>query len=116
MLHNDSKTTQYVRWRAAIIPNQHNLIYEGKIIAANENTLIMLSNTAFRPGCEARFMLEVHEYNGANSTKQTLDLNGKIIENALIGHISLFRHHIQVQSIQHDQLQLLKRLTSISRA
>ena len=108
----DNTKRKFVRWRAAIIPKHHTEAIEGKIIEANFDTLIMLSATALKPGSEARFMLEVFEYDGARSNKNTLDLNGKIINNALIGHISLFRHQIQLQTPNHSQLQLLKKLTT----
>ena len=110
--NHDNSKRKFVRWRAAIIPKHHVDAIEGKIIEANSETLIMLSATALKPGSEARFMLEVFEYDGAASNKNTLDLNGKIIDNALIGHISLFRHQIQLQAPNYTQLQLLKKLTA----
>jgi hypothetical protein len=112
VFNHDNTKRKFVRWRAAIIPKHHTEAIEGKVIEANFDTLIMLSATALKPGSEARFMLEVFEYEGASSNKNTLDLNGKIIDNALIGHISLFRHQIQLQTPNHTQLQLLKKLTA----
>jgi len=110
--NHDNSRRKFVRWRAAIIPkHQHNPI-EGKIIEANSDVLVMLSATALKPGSEARFMLEVFEYEGATCNRNTLDLNGKVIDNALIGHISLFRHQIQLHKPNYTQLELLKKLTA----
>ena len=109
--NHDNTKRKFVRWRAAIILTQHDQAFEGKIIEANETTLILLSAKAFKPGSEARLMLEVHDYAGEKTNRSTLDLKGKIINNALIGHISLFRHQIQIQTASYQQQQLLKKLT-----
>lgn len=109
--NHDNTRRKFVRWRAAIIPKHYSAAIEGKIIEASFETLIMLSATALKPGSEARFVLEVFEQEGERSNKKILDLNGKIIDNTLIGHISLFRHQIQLQNPNHPQLQLLKKLT-----
>jgi hypothetical protein len=109
--NHDNAKRKFVRWRAAVIPKHETQAFEGKVIEANSDTLILLSAKAFTPGSEARFMLEVFEFDGASTIKNQLDLNGKIIDNALIGHISLFRHQIQLQSTNHQQQQLLNKLT-----
>ena len=109
--NTDNSKRKFVRWRAAIIPKHHAKTFEGKIIEANSDTLVMLSATAFKPGSEARLMLEVFEFDGTTTIKNQLDLSGTIIDSALIGHISLFRHQIQLQSTNHQQQQLLNKLT-----
>lgn len=111
-LNYDNSKRKFVRWRAAIIPKHQINPIEGKVIEANPDVLIMLSATALKPGSEARFMLEVFEYEGASCNRKTLDLNGKIIDNALIGNVSLFRHKIQLQTPNYTQLELLKKLTA----
>ncbi|WP_027468140.1 hypothetical protein [Deefgea rivuli] len=109
--NHDNPKRKFVRWRAAIMPKHHAQIFEGKIIEANSDSLIFLSDIALKPGSETRLMLEVFEFNGAETIKNQLDLSGKIVDSALIGHISLFRHQIQLQSTNHQQQQLLNKLT-----
>ena len=72
VFNHDNTKRKFVRWRAAIIPKHHTEAIEGKIIEANFDTLIMLSATALKPGSEARFMLEVFEYEGRAVTKTPL--------------------------------------------
>ncbi|QZA79630.1 hypothetical protein [Deefgea piscis] len=103
---------KFVRWRAAIIPKHHTQAFEGKITEANADILTLISATEFKAGSEARLMLEVHEYLGMESNRNTLDLTGKFINSALIGHVSVFRHQFQLHSLSYQQQQLLNKLTN----
>ena len=75
--NHDNTKRKFVRWRAAIMPKHHAQIFEGKIIEANSDSLIFLSDIALKPGSETRLMLEVFEFNGAETLITKTKFYGK---------------------------------------
>ena len=110
-MQQNNATRHHISWRAAaILPGSTQPIY-GHAMEITESSVVISFEKAFPMGMECRIYLDIPD--PSTGRPVYLDFKIKVIESALMGKVSLFRHIMKITDIKPEQLAFLKRILKL---